>query len=332
MDQKDSHISLAQGFIENTLSTSDKSAFTEWLKDDEHAHWYNNYTKIYKASANYGQEESFDVSAALKKFDNAILDESTPSEKAAKLVALSKWKNIAASLLILLVAGFGVLKFVQDNNAKVVEMAYLDAKDLTLEDGSTVTLNTNAEIAYNANSYLRNRKLNLKGEAFFNVEKFQEADFVVSTNHLEVKVLGTAFSVKDLDTENTASVTVKEGKVNVSFFNLSIDLVAGEKLLIDHAGKSYKKLKSVNLNELSWATKQLSFKDAPLKNVFTDITNFYQITIDYPESLNTCLYTSPLAFNDRPINEVLSVLQLTFDMKMEQIDDNHFRLTGGTCQ
>lgn len=332
MDQTDSHIKLANGYLENTLSPSDKSKFLLLLKDESHAQWFENYQKIYKASENYGQEDSFDVTKALRRFDAAIISESSPEEKAAKLVKLSHWKNIAASLIILLVAGFGVMNYLDRNNSKVVEMAYLDAKELSLEDGSVVTLNTNAELVYRSNSFLKNRMLELKGEAYFDVAKLDGEDFLVSTNHLDVKVLGTAFSVIDVEGDNTATVIVKEGKVNVSFFTLSVDLIAGEKLIVDHANQSYKKLTSVNFNELSWATKELRFKDTPLKNVFEDISSYYDVSIDYPEAnLAACLYTSPLAFNDTPIGEVLSVIQLAFNMKMEQIDDNKYSLSGGSC-
>jgi len=333
MDQKDSHIKLANGYLENTLSPSDKSKFMLLIEDEAHAQWFENYQKIYKASENYGQSDTFDVTAALKKFDAAILSQSTPEEKATKLVKLSQWKNIAASLIILLVAGFGVMNYLDRNNSKVVEMAYLDAKELSLEDGSVVTLNTNAELVYRSNSFLKNRKLDLKGEAYFDVAKMDGADFLVSTNHLDVEVLGTAFSVTDIEGDNTATVVVKKGKVKVSFFNLSVDLVAGEKLIVDHASNSYKKLSSINLNELSWATKELRFKDTPLKNVFEDISSYYDVIIDYPEAkLANCPYTSPLAFNDTPIGEVLSVIQLAFNMKMKQIDDNTYSLSGGSCQ
>ncbi len=333
MDQKDSHIKLANGYIENTLNSSDKEKFLLLLEDEVHALWFEDYQKIYKASENYGKATSFDVTAALSKFDAAVLAESTPDQKAAKLVKLSSWKNIAASLIILLVAGFGLMNYLDRNNSTVVEMAYLDSKELSLEDGSVITLNTNAEISYRSNSFLKNRKLQLKGEAYFDVAKLDGADFLVSTNHLDVKVLGTAFSVIDIEGDNTATVIVEEGKVNVSFFSLSIDLVAGEKLVVDHASQSYKKISSINLNELSWATKQLRFKDTPLKNVFEDISSHYKVSIEYPEAqLASCLYTSPLAFNDTPIGEVLSVIQLAFNMKMEQIDDDKYSLSGGSCQ
>ena len=333
MDQKDFHIKLAQGYIENTLNDSDKSRFENLLQDQSCAEWFKDYEKIYEASENYGQFTSFDVTAALQKFDSVILEESTPKEKAAKLVKLSRWKNIAASFLILLAAGFGIINYLDKNNYEVVEAAYLGAKDIKLSDGSVVTLNKDSELTYRSNSYMKNRKLQLKGEAFFDVEKMDGADFIVSSQNLDVKVLGTAFSINDFEGSNTATVVVEEGKVNVSFFSLSIDLVAGEKLMVDQASRSYKKMINTNLNELSWATKQLRFKDTPLQSVFEDLRSHYDVSIEYPEAqLASCLYTSPLAFNDIPLIEVLSVIQLAFDMKMVQIDDYQYRLTGGSCQ
>jgi transmembrane sensor len=88
-----------------------------------------------------------------------------------------------------------------------------ERRNLTLEDGTRLTLNTatHVRIQYGKTQ----RRLTLEtGEVFLEVARQAERPFIVSTENAEIKVLGTAFSIRD-DRHET-EVTLVEGKVTVT--------------------------------------------------------------------------------------------------------------------
>ena len=85
---------------------------------------------------------------------------------------------------------------------------------VALEDGSVVTLNTDSAIAVNYTDRQRSIQL-FRGEALFDVAKNQARPFVVAADDTQVRVVGTSFTVRRLDTA-PVQVFVREGVVEVS--------------------------------------------------------------------------------------------------------------------
>jgi hypothetical protein len=86
---------------------------------------------------------------------------------------------------------------------------------IRLEDGSEVKLNPKSEISYQEYFNDDERKVYLKGEAFFNVTKDKLRPFIVITNDVTTRVLGTSFNIKAYDNEKQVTVAVVTGKVSV---------------------------------------------------------------------------------------------------------------------
>ena len=84
-----------------------------------------------------------------------------------------------------------------------------------MEDGTVILLKPNSSIEYPAKFSAVDRKVTLKGEAFFDVTKDKNRPFIISTSELTVKVLGTSFNVMAYEGAKEISVAVKTGKVSV---------------------------------------------------------------------------------------------------------------------
>lgn len=102
----------------------------------------------------------------------------------------------------------------------------------TFADKSEVYLNADTDVSYNDNNWNKSRKINLDGEAYFEVNKGN--DFIVSTNQGSVRVLGTKFNVKQR--ANTLHVSCYEGSVAVSSNNTEKILVAGQGISFYNSG------------------------------------------------------------------------------------------------
>lgn len=131
---------------------------------------------------------------------------------------LMRIAGIAA--LIALIAGFSASLFFRDNHTsepqKIIIAAPAGQKtQLYLPDGTVVWLNSTSKITYYSDFNINSRKIELSGEAFFDVTRSEDFPFVVNSEGVDVKVLGTKFNIKAFDEDSMISVSLIEGRVNV---------------------------------------------------------------------------------------------------------------------
>ena len=95
-----------------------------------------------------------------------------------------------------------------------IEVPIGERASLRLSDGTLVWLNSGSRLEYPTHFATDNRQVRLEGEAYFEVQRDESLPFIVQTNAVDVKVLGTKFNVSSYAKEET-KVTLKEGKVQV---------------------------------------------------------------------------------------------------------------------
>jgi transmembrane sensor len=87
---------------------------------------------------------------------------------------------------------------------------------LVLPDGTQVWLNSNSKLKYSADFNLRSREVELEGEAYFDVAKDMERPFIVHASTIDVRVLGTAFTIKSYPQDETIEATLLKGAIEIS--------------------------------------------------------------------------------------------------------------------
>jgi len=85
---------------------------------------------------------------------------------------------------------------------------------IKLHDGTTVWLNARSKLRY-PNHFNKERRVELEGEAFFEVTENKELPFIVSTDKLDIEVLGTHFNVFAYKSQNEFSTSLLEGSVQI---------------------------------------------------------------------------------------------------------------------
>lgn len=144
-------------------------------------------------------------------------------------------------------------------------------KEIILPDNSVVKLNKNAEITHK-NSIFRSfdRKISLKGEAFFKITKMSnQKQFIVVTEDFNVTVLGTRFNVRN--GKKYTSVMLTEGKISIdNFTNPNINktnLEIGQIAIYDTQNKKLKVKKTKKIIHTAWLTDKLNFQDFNMKEL-----------------------------------------------------------------
>ncbi|MFT6336283.1 MAG: ferric-dicitrate binding protein FerR (iron transport regulator) [Halioglobus sp.] len=217
------------------------------------------------------------------KIDQRKLDQMNADQKKSKSKVktffLNKPWRVAASVIMLL--GFGFLSQNALNNSVVVYTSLDERREIKLDDGTEVVLNTNTTLSHVKD---QPRIITLDGEAYFQVAKKVETkeQFQVKTNDLVVTVLGTEFNVNSRD--NQTSVFLDEGKVVLDVIkkdNEIVELEPGD--LVSYSQSENKIVKKKNENSImntAWKDDVVYFKDAHIADVLPVISRLYDVQFE----------------------------------------------------
>lgn len=176
---------------------------------------------------------------------------------------------------------------------------------LTLSDGTKVWVNAASELSYKANFDKKERRVILKGEAYFEVAKDVHRPFIVETNHINIQAIGTAFNVNSYRANTRVSLT--EGKLKVSNEEHEIYMNAGSETEIIE-----KKLKTFPLASKAEATAfkdgYFYFKNKDMQQILDEISRWYGIQVDCKIPLNNERYEGSMK-RDVTLAELCNVLK-----------------------
>ena len=120
----------------------------------------------------------------------------------------------AAVAVILLAGGVTTVSLSKRLAQPLTVITHLgERSQVVLPDGTKVWLNSASSVEYVAPFFSRERRVKMDGEAYFEVQHDAQAPFVVSTNGLDIKVLGTRFNIRNDDNDHRITTVLLEGAV-----------------------------------------------------------------------------------------------------------------------
>ncbi len=243
------------------------------------------------------------------------------------------WLAIAAAIAIPLMAATWLFLQSPTTSMTIAQTTTGETKVIQLADGTKVTLNENTTFEYPATFAAADRQVQLTGEAFFEVAKDAARPFQVHTAKASVKVLGTIFNVRSIDTESNIQVSVEEGKVQFSstITGTGVILTAGETGIYDLEANNITENKVNHKNASAWKTKSLSYKDVPLKTIIADLERLFKIKVNVTNSsMLTCRISA--YFPEATPKIVLDYIVTVYKMELKEINATSFELNGGICE
>lgn len=137
----------------------------------------------------------------------------------ARPAYLHRWAHIAAILLIPLISIITAYIYVEHHTQEVRFVECIvpkgEQKQITLPDGSIITLNSGSIFLYPTQFTGDTRSVYLSGEGHFAVAPNKKLPFVVATNHLDICVLGTQFNLQAYPFDRRTITTLESGSVAV---------------------------------------------------------------------------------------------------------------------
>ena len=226
---------------------------------------------------------------------------------------LRSYQRIAAVLLVPLLVVASLIAFGPFGEAKTytAEAPWGEKARLVLPDGSVVLLNAGSRISYTSDFDRRDRRLELDGEAYFEVRKNKGKPFVVSTPYLDVRVTGTKFNVNAYDDEPSVVASLVEGSVNVTSRadGRVYRLTPGRSLALAKASGevTYPQLNGDVV--LAWKDNRLVFADDDIASLAKKIEKWYDVKVVYdPARFANSKFTVRLMEGER-LDNLLDIIE-----------------------
>lgn len=253
----------------------------------------------------------------------------------------TKWFRFAALLLAFVTAGLIFSKIRTGSDLKeqsFVQVAdpYLNVinntqqtKLVRMNDGSLAVLKPGSGLKY-LKTFKNKREVFLDGEAFFEIHKNPAMPFLVHSHDMVVRVLGTSFTVKSFNNNQTFKVIVNTGKVLV--YNqkavttadkrrYTVMLTPNQQVIYEPKQSQVKKEILTTPLTLSKeiAQKEFTFDNAPLSVIIEKIEKAYDVNIEYDKAkLGNISLTASLS--DRPLDEKVKLICKAINVSCDFVD------------
>lgn len=224
--------------------------------------------------------------------------------------------SMAASIAIL-VGSFLLFNLLNvGNDIKQIKVFTQTHLMYTLPDNSKVWLNKGDTIIYTNEFGQGERKIIVKGEAFFDVTKNKKSPFIVCFDKSAVKVYGTSFLVNNKK-KNSSEVTLYSGSVEFIPENSRdrVMMKPKEKIVYNKIDGTIAKLSA---SDVTWDDGKYLFQDLRLDSLVSFINNRYNTqiklegNIDLSNKMNGCIQF------DESIESVVSKLCFNLGTKYKK--------------
>ncbi|RHR80470.1 FecR family protein [Odoribacter sp. AF15-53] len=193
-----------------------------------------------------------------------------------------------------------------------------------LSDGTIVHLNADSELKYPVAFSEKERKVFLKGEAWFEVTKNSESPFYVMTDDIRVKVLGTSFNVNTHGMKSTQAVLV-EGSIGVKAKNTPKEIHVHPGQMAEYRRESGEIwLKEVDMRQYTaWKEGIFYFNDETLEDIMGELTRWYDMEVFFRSDAVKALHFSGYLRRYEDIRKILATVTestgVKFDIKDKTI-------------
>lgn len=326
---------LFEKYLNGTASAEEAERVLNWLQTDEgQMHLYNqidldisNIESIKNQFTN-----SADAHKTFRKIKSGVKPEKNRRGKKRRSNKQQFVWIMAASIaflvatISLIVNHYGFDESLPAENVPIIVYSTEsdEQKNLRLSDGSVIRISENSRIEIPEYFSTNQRSVNLQGQAFFEVMSDSSKPFVVHTNNIEIRVLGTAFNVKTNPHSGDMLVAVEQGRVSMELSDGSIDKYE----ILERNMIGYFDLRNNNIikensdiyNYLSWIHGRIVFDRTPFPDVVKQLERIYNLNCEIlNEELNELRLTAN--FEAKSVENVLEVIGHALEIDYEKKGD-----------
>ncbi len=184
--------------------------------------------------------------------------------------------------------------------------------NFTLPDGTQVWLNANSQITFPEQFADNERLITTKGEVYLEVTKSTKP-FIISTNGIETKVLGTSLNINGYNPKETFT-TLFTGKVAVTNGNTSMELTPGQAVsaTLDQLHKYKPHLEKT----ISWKNNIFYFDNEDIRTILSELERWYDVEFEFADRLNSSKLYSGVIDRNLSLQQALEILNFSTSYKL----------------
>lgn len=262
-------------------SAEEKREVSEWLSQSaDNKKLYSDLREIWLASGIQANADEHDVDTAIRNFREKINSSRNIRMRVIGWSRIAKYAAVVLLMLSLPVSYYlGRHNLSAENTVTTITCAFGDKSSIVLPDNSHVYLNSGSKLTFNSN-FGNGRKVELEGEAFFDVSKDKNHPFQVKTADVQIEVLGTKFNLKAYPDEKSVSTTLVEGSVNISSKYGTALMKPDQKLVFDKGSKEMVvQTLTDTAPETEWKEGRFVFRNESLAELKPKLERWFDVDI-----------------------------------------------------
>lgn len=295
-------------------SPEEQLAAEKWKSEDpENRRYAEGYKKLWEESRTLAKKSLVDEDAAWDRFRSKLHHR---EQEKAKVIPL-KWFRFSAAAAAILVVCITAFWYFHQSAQQIQYAAVNVPVEKVLPDSTVINLNKNSSVRYEAG---KERKVALKGEAFFNVKKDAVKPFRVYVQDAVVTVLGTSFHVREGETK--IEVSVETGLVQVIWKNDTTLVRPGEKITLnENSGESEKEAAKGALYR-HFIDGDIVCDHTPLDQLVETLQQAYGAKIQIIDNQIKKL-TITTTFHNMELDDILAIISETLGVRIEKNGDQY---------
>ena len=288
MQRKNEHIEdLLYSYFVGELTEEQEKELLVWLEADEEnkkvlfemAEWWATaHVPLYASN----------MKADFEKHFGSLMQSEHPEAKKRSL--WTTWSKVAAVGLLLISVGIGSYQL-GHRDLNDTQLAYFETvtpmgsqSKVILPDQSVVWVNAGSSLRYSKDFNKKDREIDLEGEAYFEVARDTLKPFLVKSDVLSVRVLGTKFNVKAYKDDQTIDVSLVSGKVNVRLDDEmehkgEVELHPNRMLRYNKETDRVEMKEIEGRNAYDWTNGTLRFEEKTFAEIAKDLERKYDLHI-----------------------------------------------------
>ncbi len=299
-------------YLKGKSSAEEQTELLNWVRKDGHLHEFQQIKEEWKAEVVQEAVPS-EFAGNWQSIQNHMMDQ-LQNDIQGKQRTLNFFRYAAILLLAVSLPAMVYLFTSGKSNSPLtyttVAADYGQISKVVLPDSSVVWVNSGSTIKYNNHFSATNRDIELVGEAFFKVKHNAEVPLIVSSSGLQVKVLGTEFSVSAYPEETAIQVVLEKGKVELtsaSDAHFRQEMKPGELATFD---KEKQKLAIGAVNTglyTSWKDGMINIYNLPLSELVIRLEKRYNQKFEVDDAIKSMPYTFTIKNED--LSSVLRLME-----------------------
>jgi len=337
------HIEAWKRYVDGSYTSDDLALVLDLIRDDANLQEFEEVwdKEVWNRAMNdmsFTTEERKKVNLReaaqlLAEYENKQITQTILVPSRNRIVRFRKiWYAAAAAILLGLLipaAQFFVKPKAEQTGVQYVEEITQrgEIKTVFLPDQTEVTLNAGSRIIYPTNFTDNERSVELYGEALFDVTSDPARPFIVTTENMNVKVVGTVFNVKEYEDDMMSSVWVTSGKVEVEWIGGKALLEKNQQVRKDNNTGDFERLTIDADKYLSWTDGVLYFNRTTIHEVVNVLNRHYlHIEIILVEGDYSDILISGKYENIHTVEDILKSIVYITNLKCTKKEKNRYIL------